>query len=68
MNGYQKVAVGLLAAIAIEGAVCVGEIVRIARDGFNVELSLDQASALADSVSVARSAALSDMAEELEEE
>ena len=64
MNGYQKFAVGLLAAIAIEGAVCVGEILRIARDGFNVELSIEQAQALSDSVNVAKSAALSDMSNE----
>ena len=64
MNGYQKFAVGLLAAIAIEGAICMGEIVRIDRDGFNVELSIDQATALADSVSAARAMALSDMAED----
>ena len=60
MNGYQKFAVGLLAAIAIEGAVCVGEILRIARDGFNVELSIEQAQALSDSVNVAKSAALNE--------
>lgn len=66
MNGYQKFAVGLLAAIAIEGAVCVGEILRIARNGFNVELSIEQAQALSDSVNVAKSAALSDMSGEEE--
>ena len=34
----KKIAVALLGAIAIEGAVCTAELVRIERNGFNVEI------------------------------
>lgn len=46
MNKFEKIATALLAVIAVEGAVTTAEIVRIARNGFAMEIDLDEASEL----------------------
>lgn len=43
MNKFEKIATALLAVIAVEGAVTVAEIVRIARNGLEMEISVDEA-------------------------
>ena len=63
MNKTDLIKVALLGAIAIEGAVCVISIRKIAKEGFNIELSIEQADSLARSVSDAKAAALKDMEE-----
>ena len=64
MNKYEKIVVALLVAVAIEGAVTTAQIMRIARNGFEVELSEVQAEELASEVNEAREAAVEDMNEE----
>lgn len=64
MNKMEVIKLALLTAIAIEGALCVSAIRRIAREGFNVELSMEQADSLACSVQDARDAALIDIKED----
>ena len=63
MNKFETAVVALLGTIAIEGAYSACEIRRIARAGFSMELSLEQADTLAQRVSEARDAALEDMRE-----
>ena len=58
---------GLLVAIALEGAYGAREIRRIARDGFSMELSLEQADSLAVKVQEAKEQALKDMEGENDE-
>lgn len=61
MNKFQKVVVALLGAIAIAGTVTAVEIVRMARNGFNVELSVEQAEEILSEANEAKDAALEDM-------
>lgn len=61
MNKFEKWTVGLLMAIALEGAHNAHEIRKIARDGFQMELTLEQADSLAVKVQEAREQALKDM-------
>jgi hypothetical protein len=61
MNKFQKVVVALLGAIAIAGTVTAVEIVRMARNGFNVELSVEQAEEILSEANEAKDAALKDM-------
>lgn len=61
MNKIEKWTVALLTAIALEGAYSAYEIRRIARDGFQMELTLEQADSLAVKVLEAKEQALKDM-------
>lgn len=61
MNKFQKVVVALLGAIAIAGTVTAVEIVRMARNGFNVELSMEQAEEILSEANEAKDAAFKDM-------
>ena len=55
----MKIAVALLGAIAIEGAVCTAELVRIERNGVSMEVTVDD-------IEAARAAFEKDLAEETE--
>ena len=61
MNKFQKVVVALLGAIAIAGTVTAVEIVRMARNGFNVEISVEQAEEILSEANEAKDAAFKDM-------
>lgn len=61
MNKFQKVVVALLGAIAIAGTVTAVEIVRMARNGFNVELSVEQAEEILSEANEAKDAAFKDI-------
>lgn len=61
MNKFQKVVVALLGAIAIAGTVTAVEVVRMARNGFNVELSVEQAEEILSEANEAKEAAFEDM-------
>lgn len=63
MNTFEKIVVALLGAIAISGAVTAYEIRQIARNGFDVELTEEQADELASEVSEAAEAAFEDIEE-----
>lgn len=43
MSKFEKIAIALLAAIAVEGAVTTAEVVRMAEEGFSVELTREEA-------------------------
>lgn len=60
MNKFEKIATALLAVIAVEGAVTTAEIVRIARNGFSMEISMDEA----EEIEAAAEAAYEDMLSE----
>lgn len=64
MNTFEKIVVALLGVIAIEGALTAYEIRRIARDGFEVELSEEEVSEIEAEVSEAAEAAFEDMESE----
>lgn len=64
MDKFKTTIIALLTAIALEGAVMVHEIRRIAREGFNMELTLEQAEELVDEVQSAKEAAEKDMEDE----
>lgn len=64
MNKFEKVVVALLGAIAIAGTVTAVEVVRMARNGFNMELSVEQAEEILDEANEAKAAAFEDMSEE----
>ena len=64
MNKFEKVVVALLGAIAIAGTVTAVEVVRMARNGFNVEIDVEQAQEILDEANEAKAAALEDMSEE----
>ena len=64
MNKFEKIATALLTAIAIEGAVTTAEFVRIAREGFEVELTDEQLEVIEDEVSGAAEDAFEAMAKE----
>lgn len=67
MSNFEKIATALLVAIAVEGAVTTAEIVRIARDGFEVELTEEQLEVIEDEVSGAAEEAFEDMENEASE-
>ena len=60
MSGFEKIATALLVVIAVEGAVTTAEIVRIARNGFSMEISMDEA----EEIEAAAEAAYEDMLDE----
>lgn len=64
MSGFEKIATALLVVIAVEGAYSACEIRRIAREGFSVELTLEQADSLSRSVNEAAQVAYEDMLSE----
>ena len=66
MNTFEKIVVALLGVIAIEGALTAYEIRRIAREGFEVELSEEEVSEIEAKVNEAAEAAFEDMGEESE--
>ena len=66
MNGLGKAVVALLGLIAIEGAITAVGIMRIAREGLQLELTIEEAKDLAEEVQEAREAAESDMEEQAE--
>ena len=64
MSKYQKIAVALLVVIAIGTTVTAVEVVKIARNGLEMELTLEQAEEVAKGVNEAveaREAAEKDM-------
>lgn len=61
MNKFEKISIALLSVLAIEGAICVSQIIRIARAGFNVELTIEQAKELSKELSDAKAVAEKDM-------
>lgn len=61
MNSFEKIVVALLGVIAISGAVTAYEIRQIAKEGFDVELTLEQADELEEEVNGAAEAAFEDM-------
>lgn len=61
MNSFEKTVVALLGVIAISGAVTAYEIRQIAKEGFDVELTSEQADELEDEVNGAAEAAFEDM-------
>ena len=63
MNKGAATITALLVAIAIEGAVTASSVRRIAREGFNIELTTEEADSLAAAVDSARVNALEDMME-----
>lgn len=63
MNKFEKVATALLAVIAVEGAVTTAEIVRIARNGFSMEIDLGEASEIEEAAQVAYDDMLSEEGE-----
>lgn len=64
MNTFEKIVVALLGVIAIEGALTAYEIRRIAREGFEVELSEEEVDEIEAEVSEAAEAAFEDMESE----
>jgi hypothetical protein len=50
MSRFDKIAVGLLVAIAIEGAVTTAQVIRIARSDFEMVLTVEEAKEIADEV------------------
>ena len=61
MNKYQKIVVALLGAIAIAGTVTAVEVVRRARNGFNMTIDVEQAQEILDEANKAKAAAFEDM-------
>lgn len=61
MTKTEKIVVALLGAIAISGAVSAIEVVRMARNGFSVELSMEEAQAIVEEVEEAKEVAMEDM-------
>lgn len=61
MTGFERLAAALLVVIAVEGAYSAWQIRRIAREGFGVELTLEQANTLAQGVREAKEQAERDM-------
>lgn len=50
MSKFEKIAVALLVAIAIEGAVTTAQVIRIARSDFEMVLTMEEAKEIADEV------------------
>lgn len=63
MNKFEKVATALLAVIAVEGAVTVVEIARIARNGFEMEITMDEAQEIEEAAEAAYEDMLSEEGE-----
>ena len=63
MNKLGTAVVALLGLIAIEGAITAVGIMRIAREGLQLELTIEEAEDLAEQVQEAKAAAESDLAE-----
>ena len=64
MNKFEKIVVALLGAIAIAGTVTAVEVVRMARNGFNVTLDIEEAEKIVEQANEAKAAVLEDMSEE----
>ena len=64
MNKFEKIVVALLGAIAIAGTVTAVEVVRMARNGFNVTLDIEEAEKIVEQANEAKAAALEDMSHE----
>ena len=64
MTKTEKIVVALLGAIAISGAVSAVEVVRMARNGFSVELSMEEAERIVEEVEEAKAVAIKDMEDE----
>lgn len=62
MNKFEKIVVALLGAIAIAGTVTAVEVVRMARNGFNVTIDIEEAEKIVEQANEAKEAALEDMA------
>jgi cell division protein FtsL len=62
MNKFEKIVVALLGAIAIAGTVTAVEVVRMARNGFNVTIDIEEAEKIVEQANEAKAAALEDMA------
>lgn len=54
----------LLGVIAISGIITAKEVKRVARDGFEMEITMEQADSLVQKANEAKEAALEDMVEE----
>ena len=61
MNKFEKIVVALLGAIAIAGTVTAVEVVRMARNGFNMTIDVEQAEEILDEANEAKDAAFKDM-------
>lgn len=61
MTKTEKIVVALLGAIAISGAVSAIEVVRMARNGFSVELSMEEAERIVEEVEEAKAVAIEDI-------
>ena len=61
MNKFEKIVVALLGAIAIAGTVTAVEVVRMARNGFNVTLDIEEAEKIVEQANEAKDAAFKDM-------
>ena len=61
MNKFEKIVVALLGAIAIAGTVTAVEVVRMARNGFNMTIDVEQAQEILDEANKAKAAAFEDM-------
>ncbi len=61
MSNFEKIVVALLGVIAIEGAITAYEIRQIAKNGFEVELTEEQAKAIEAEVGDAAEAAFEDI-------
>lgn len=64
MNKFEKIVVALLGAIAIAGTVTAVEVVRMARNGFNVTIDIEEAEKIVEQANEAKEAALEDMSHE----
>ena len=58
--------VALLGVIAISGVITAKEVKRVARDGFEMEITMEQADSLVRNASEAKAAAMEDMGYEAE--
>lgn len=56
MSKFEKIVMGILVVLAIEGAVTTAEVIRIARSDFEMVLSMEEAKEVADEVNDALSA------------
>ena len=64
MNKFEKIVVAWLGAIAIAGTVTAVEVVRMARNGFNVTIDIEEAEKIVEQANEAKAAALEDMSKE----
>lgn len=61
MTKTEKIVVALLGVIAISGIVSAVEVVRMARNGFSVELSMEEAEQIVAEVEEAKAVAIEDI-------